>query len=342
MDTVPQRRPIGTEREALRAAAARAQRAPSEHNAQPWRWVLHPDRLELHADRSRRLRFTDERGHGFLLGCGCVLHHLRVALAEQGWHAEVRHQPADPAGRPLARVRIRPADREPDARTLRHAAAIERRHTDRRRFSGRSVPPDALDALGDAARPFGGVLHLAFGGHRGLVAEAMREAAERQPEQEGYAAELQQWTHRYAGAHDGIPASARLDGPPPSYRDLVLRWFPRGTLRQPRGGADHEDASVLAILTAVDEEPVSVLRAGEALSAVLLEATAQGLGATPITQVLEVPETRERLRHLVVGAHRPPVVALRLGWPEPLGEPLPATPRRPIEQVLTEVDDEGG
>jgi nitroreductase len=328
---------VGTERAALRDAVARALRAPSEHNAQPWRWVLGPDHLDLHVDPTRRLRFTDERGHGVLLGCGAALHHLAVALGDQGWHADVRHQPEGPSGRPLARVRIRPATGGPGPWTARHAAAIDRRHTDRRRFSGRSVPTTVLQALDDAARPFGGVLHLAHGGHRAVVADAMREAAEQQPRQEGYAAELEQWTHRYAGGHDGIPASARLDGPPPAYRDLVLRWFPRGTLRQPRGGADDRDASVLAVLTAVDDSPVSVLRAGEALSAVLLEATAQGLGTTPITQVLEVAETRERVRHLVVGAHRPPVCVLRLGWPDPLSAPLVPTPRRPLREVLTEV-----
>jgi hypothetical protein len=116
------------------------------------------------------------------------------------------------------------------------------------------VPTDVLHDLDEAAQPYGGVLHLASGGHRTLIAEAMREAAERQPEQEGYVAELEQWTHRYAGGHDGIPSDVRLEGPPPSYGDLVLRWFPRGTLRQPRGGMDHEDASVLAILTADDDE----------------------------------------------------------------------------------------
>jgi nitroreductase len=327
---------LGTERAVLRGAVARALRAPSEHNTQPWHWVLGDDHVDLHVDRSRRLHFTDELGHGALLACGCALHHLRVVLASEGWAVDVRHQP-ETDGRPLARVRIRPDGGDGAAAVARrHAAAIAQRRTDRRRFTRREVALDVLEALDDAARPFDGVLHLAFGTHRALVAEAMREAAGRQREHVGYAAELEQWTHRYAGAHDGIPASARLDGPPPSYRDLVLRWFPRGSLRQPRGGGDHEDASVLAILTAVDSGPVSVLRAGEALSAVLLEATARGLGTTPITQVLEVPETRERLRHLVVGAHRSPVCVLRLGWPDPFAEPLRPTPRRPLDQVLTE------
>lgn len=323
-------------REAFRQAVARAVRAPSEHNAQPWHWVLGPDRLELHVDRTRRLPFTDEQGRGVLLGCGCALHHLRVALAERGWHADVRHE-LDDGERPLARVRIRPADGDLDERTRRHATAIDRRRTDRRRFSGRSVSTDVVDALDDAARPFGGVLHLAFGHDRALVVEAMREAAEQQPQREGCASELHHWTHRYAGSHDGIPADVRLDGPPPAYGDLVLRWFPPGRLDQVRGGMDHEDASALAILTAVDDHPVSVLRAGEALSAVLLEAAAHGLAATPIIQVLEIPGTRERIRHAVVGAHRAPVVVLRVGWPLPLAAPLPPTPRRPLEQVLTEV-----
>jgi nitroreductase len=327
----------GTEREALRQALARALRAPSEHNAQPWRWVLGADHLDLHADRSRRLRFTDDRGHAVLLGCGCALHHLRIVLAVAGWHAEVRHHPED-GGQPLARVRIRPAETEVDGRTRRQAAVIDERHTDRRRFSARPVPTEVLDALDDAAHPFGGVLRVASGSRRAIVAEAMREAAERQLDHEGYVAELAQWTHRYAGARDGIPAGARLDGPPPPYRDLVLRWFPRGTLTQPRGGADHEDASVLAVLTAEDDAPVSVLRAGEALSAVLLEATVQGLATTPISQVLEVPETRDRLADLVIGPHRAPVVVLRLGWPEVGSAPLVPTPRRPLEQVLTELD----
>ncbi|MFC5139871.1 Acg family FMN-binding oxidoreductase [Actinomycetospora rhizophila] len=326
----------GDVRAALRDAVSPALRAPSEHNAQPWHWVLADDHLDLEVDPTRRLPFTDERGHGVLLGCGCALHHLRIALADHGWHAEVRHEPDGPAARPLARVRIGPAAGAPDPRTRRLAAAMERRRTDRRRFSAQPVPIEMLQALGDAARPYGGVLHLTVGGQRAVVAEAMREAAEQQREHPGYPAELERWTHRYAGAHDGVPAGARLEEPPPSYRDLVLRWFPRGTLRQPHAGADHQDASALTILTAVDESPVSVLRAGEALSAVLLEATSSGLATTPITQVLEVAETRDRLRYLV--GHHPPVVALRIGWPEPFAEPLRPTPRRPLDQVLTEID----
>jgi hypothetical protein len=47
------------EHDALRVAADRARLAPSVHNTQPWRLRLHPDRLELWLDHSRRLPATD-------------------------------------------------------------------------------------------------------------------------------------------------------------------------------------------------------------------------------------------------------------------------------------------
>ena len=39
----------------LAPALALAVRAPSLHNTQPWRWRIAPGRIELHADRGRRL-----------------------------------------------------------------------------------------------------------------------------------------------------------------------------------------------------------------------------------------------------------------------------------------------
>jgi hypothetical protein len=62
---------------------------------------------------------------------------------------------------------------------------------------------------------------------------------------------------------------------------------------------------------------------------VLLTATVHGLSATPMTQPLEITELRERL----ADPHNGRIVAqavLRLGY----GPPAPATPRRPLEEVL--------
>ncbi|PVZ06281.1 Acg family FMN-binding oxidoreductase [Actinomycetospora cinnamomea] len=316
-------------REAVLAALEGALRAPSEHNTQPWRWTLLPDRLELAVDPHRRLPFTDERGEGALLACGAALHHLRIGLAVRGWTPLVRLDREGPPQRRVAEVGWEPADTVPDD-ARRHAAAIERRRTDRRRFGADPVDPAVLDELARVARAFDGAVHVVAGRARRTVVEAMRDAALLQLERPGYAAELQRWTHRYVGGADGLPHGVRLSEPH-LYDDLVLRWFPGGGLDQPHGGSDHEDASTLLVLSAHGHDTASVVRAGEAMSAVLLEVTAHDLAATPVTQVLEVDETRERVSE-VAGGH--PVVVLRVGRPVPEAPPPPRTPRRDLASVL--------
>jgi len=322
-------------RDVLRGAVAHAVLAPSEHNTQPWHWRLHGDELDLRADRTRRLPSTDEGARSVLLGCGCALHHLQVALAAAGYRTEIRHGNDGDPEHPLARVHIRPGP-QADARTARWFAAIPTRRTDRRRFSGQEVGPDVVDRLADAARPYGGTVHLAVGATRRIVLDAAREADRVQRERLDYAAELQHWTHRLAGAHDGIPASSRPGTSGAAYDDVEMRWMPPGTLDRPRVGPGVRDSSQLLLLAAPSDDTVSLLRAGESLSAVLLEAECLGLGVTPSSQAFEVPEIRDRVSHLAVGAHRVPVIALRIGWrPHDAGTILP-TPRRPVAEVLTE------
>lgn len=58
------------------------------------------------------------------------------------------------------------------------------------------------------------------------------------------------------------------------------------------------------------------------LQRVLLTATAAGLATSFLSQVVEVPQTREELRRLI-GGTRPPQAVLRIGH----GWPVAATPR---------------
>ena len=68
------------------------------------------------------------------------------------------------------------------------------------------------------------------------------------------------------------------------------------------------------------------------MSAVLLEATRQGLGNCPLSQPLEVGSTRETLQNDVLGGTLSPQVVLRIGWAQE--DPLPPTPRRPVEEII--------
>src|SRR5687767_13131686 len=97
---------------ALEAAAAQAVLAPSVHNTQPWRLVLHPTLLEIRADRSRQLTTVDPLGRELVQSVGAALFNARVALAAAGCAAEVDRLPR-PEDPDLLAI-VRPTEGDPD------------------------------------------------------------------------------------------------------------------------------------------------------------------------------------------------------------------------------------
>jgi hypothetical protein len=107
----------GAETEPRRRALAYALTAPNPHNRQPWVADLRePGVVTLIADRERLLPHTDPFGRQVLVGQGTFLELLVMALAEQGFQAEVTLWPQgelppqlkDWDSRPVARVRLAP------------------------------------------------------------------------------------------------------------------------------------------------------------------------------------------------------------------------------------------
>ena len=126
--------------QAVAGLLAAAVAAPSMHNTQPWRFrVRHdPQVIELYADPARTLKYGDPRGRAVHIACGAALFNLRLAAAVAGRQPVVTLLP-DP-GQPLLVATVRlagPCRAQPAEREL--YAAIARRHTNRRPFSGRRV-----------------------------------------------------------------------------------------------------------------------------------------------------------------------------------------------------------
>ena len=82
------------------------------------------------------------------------------------------------------------------------------------------------------------------------------------------------------------------------------------------------------------DDPAAWLRAGEGLSALWLHAVRNGLSVVPLSQVVEVAETRSALKHEVLGGQAEPLLLLRVGWQAIGRRQLVPTPRRPLDSVL--------
>jgi hypothetical protein len=110
----------------------------------------------------------------------------------------------------------------------------------------------------------------------------------------------------------------------------------RSGSRNHAGSDDHEierPDGLLFLCTAEDDQ-LAWLRAGQALSALWLAATRDGLSIVPLSQIIDVEETRLALRHDVFGGMAHPQLLVRVGWQEISDPLLSRTLRRPLADVL--------
>lgn len=309
------------------AAAAAARYAPSVLNTQPWKWRVRPDRLELFAERSRQLGATDPDGRLLMLSCGTALHHAGVALAAHGWVARTFRSPGITTSGPLAvldgfaPIAITPAARQQEQ-------AMRTRYTDRRPVSDRPIASAVLRAIavcaGEAVR-----LHVLTAEQVLDLAAAASRAATVQAGDPLAREELGHWTSRTLAEGTGLPPEVLPERP--AQTTVPGRGFGHaGTLPI---GTGHDRAATYALLYGDGDDPQHWLRAGEALSAVWLTATALNVSVLPLSDVVAVPGTREALRRMFT-AFDHPYLALRLGISDPASGAPRRTPRLPTAQVV--------
>jgi nitroreductase len=321
---------------------AAATRAPSIHNTQPWLFTPAGDRLEVRLDPRRALPVLDPTRRQQVISCGVAVEFAAVALRAAGHDVAVDVVPADGDPDHLATVRVT-GDRAVQDADRALAAAIPARHTQRAAFADRAVPAEMLDRLQAAAGAYGVWLETVSRSDAELTAVALLSRAEEVEQREpAYRAELEQWLRAEPGAPDGIPVGA-VPGEDPATRpsNWLIRDFLVGQrIAQVRPPVRDDDPPPLVERPAVvlmgtsGDDRYAWVQAGRALGRVLLEATAAGLAASPLTQALDWPATRARLTvQLSLVGH--PQMLLRLGWPT---VPAVATGRRPVAEVLRGAD----
>jgi hypothetical protein len=313
----------------LEQAARAAQHAPSVFNTQPWSWRIAGPTMELFAEPDRRVESIDPAGRLLLISCGGALHHALVALKAAGWAARADRLP-DPA-RPdlLARVTLG-AQVPPDPEAQRMAAAMPRRRTDRRAFGDRPVPEAELTKLRRFVEAEGAYLHVVRPDQIPVLAISAERAGNAELDDPAYRADLSRWTARPGYAGDGVPRATAVR---PELRRVPVRDFAPGATAGLAAGPAHDQGAAYVVLFGDDDRRIGLLRGGEALSALLLLATADGLATAPLSDAIEMEWPRHLLRGLLADLGEPYLV-VRLGYPTEK-EPLPEVPRRDPGTVIT-------
>jgi nitroreductase len=312
----------------LRRIVELATRAPSVHNTQPWHWRGGPHVLELYADRSRTLPASDPDGRNLVISCGAALHHAQVAAEALGWSATVTRFPDPDEPDLLARLALVPGT--PSRHAPEQLEAIDKRCTDRRRFTAWPVADDQLTHLAAQASSRGAhALPLTDVSERFHAEVLINRAIDVQHDDRQVMIEQHSWIDH--GTVDGVPSGVLPI--PADLRSGDHRRFATG-LVDDMGGREVEGSDGLVVLCAPADGPADWLTAGEALSAMWLAATMEGLSIVPISQVIEVAETRAAFELGVLGGLARPLVVIRVGWQVISRRQLPRTPRRPVAEVL--------
>lgn len=311
----------------MRHVVEAASLAPSIHNTQPWSFVSQHSRLQLRADRSRRLTVLDPDGRQLYLSCGTALQTALVAARALSLDASVELLPDRDDPDQLAVLTLgqgAPASED----EVELATAILRRHTYRGTFRDESLPGALLERLRLDAHEHGVAVRAVDREDELVALAALLDRADRLEERdEAYRSELRRWVHTEVDRLDGIPADHVVSAPGSSLRQ---RDF---TCAHPAGGdgsTPRADHPTVIVLGTDDDTPMSWLKAGQALGAILLRAAAYDVQAQPLGQVTDMLGSRRRLRHFL-GVVTTPQLVLRMGH----GTHVPATPRRSVEEILT-------
>ena len=316
----------------IRDAVRLACRAPSLHNSQPWRWVVEGDTVQLFVEPDRVVRGADSSGREALIACGAVLDHFRVAMAAAGFTANVDRFPNPNNRFHVASIEFTAMEFVTDGHRQR-ATAILLRRTDRLPFA---APPDwdtFEPALHDTVDSDAVRLDIIPDNLRPQLAEASQLTESLRLYDSSYHAELDWWTAAFE-VTGGIPHSSLVSAAE-SDRVDVGRTFPVTHHRERRPEVD-EDRSRILVLSTYDDTRESVLRCGELLSAVLLDATMVGLATCTLTHITEVPASREIVARLIDQSNQgiTPQVLIRVGLTPSIEDVPPPTPRRPIGEVF--------
>ena len=315
----------GGPREQLRHLLRYTVLAPSTKNTQPWRFRVDDWAVHIYADLSRWQEVADPEQRELHMSLGCALETLLIAAAYFEFDVFPVFFPDPERATHVVTVEFARTGviRTPEVERLFHA--VPRRVTNHKVFRPEPIPSDILADLASAAEAPDLMVFLSDDEDTRRKVDWLNLEADRALFASAeYREEIGHWVGQ--GVF-GTPWLLSKLG------ELVYTYINVG---ERTARLDHEvllSAPVVGVICTRENDRRTFVRAGQLLQRVFLKATAHGLALQPMSQTIEVPETKRAMRDLV-SAHREwiPQQPFRLGFAAE--RPKEHTPRRAVADVL--------
>jgi hypothetical protein len=308
--------------------------APSTRNTQPWRFAVEANRVHLLADRARAQPVSDPDERELYISLGCALENLLVAAEHFGFRYEVTYFPEQGNVELVARVTIEPGGQPSPARAGITMDTMVQRHNDNGVYRSAPLTQDIRGRL-EASRIESELrLDLTDDHHfRRWVEQLTLEADHLEFADPEFRGEL---GRRIREGVFGLPeALARLGSLAVSRLDLG-----DAVARQDQKIVD--SAPLLGLISATSDTHLAHLRSGQLFERFWLVATTMGVSVHPMSQTMRHPDIRSAVAELIPARGWVPQHLFRVGYSLHEGEPYHHTPRRALDQVLPDPENDTG
>jgi len=301
-----------------------AMRAPSAHNAQPWRLVpTGPHSVELHYDHLDYLPFDPDDRDAYL-AMGAFYETLSLAAHRHGHRADiVTRFEREGSDLWVGDIAVRPPRAGEDTDPL--AAAAVDRHTNRLAYDKTPVPPllrAELSKLGNSLVPQRAAARL-------VARASMLSWSDRR-----FVTDLRRWTRADTAAPDGMtPAGLSLSRVDWAALRIAFRLGripgPLALVYASRDLRLLSGSVAVCVLGSPSLDPADLFDAGRRLLRSWVTVSAAGWASHPISIAVDRPETSPAVGALAGTAV--PVAVYRIGHPT---SAAPRSNRRPLAAVL--------
>lgn len=301
--------------------------AANGHNAQPWKFAIKENVIEIHPDYTRRLPVVDPNNRALWISLGCALENLLVGARAAGFAWKVTYPEEDDL------IRVRLTEETPDAAPLYDA--IEIRQCTRSEYNGRPVDSEALDQLQDLAlEPGVSLRFLVSPTEMGTVEDYVSRGNLSQYANKAFLAELIEWLRfnkkEALAWRDGLDSAS--SGSP-----RVPRWLGKFFVSrinpQKQANADSRklrSSSGVVVVASESDTKSDWVRTGQVCERMTLTMTSLGIKSAFLNQPIEVPELRLQFQDVMGLGESLPQLLVRFGY----GNAMPRSQRRPVEEVL--------
>ena len=295
--------------------------APSSHNSQPWKFNVSGDEISVFADKTRWLKVADADQRELHISLGCALENLIIAAEHFGYNCSVSYFPGQKDL--VALVRMRGGSTPRDSRLF---YAITSRHTNRNPYQQSPISDADLKTISIlSSDPQVKIFLTDNSSTRKAFLDLVVQANAVQYSDAEFKSELGHWLSQGVMGPTGVQAKMA---------QLAVVFLDMGPQQTRKDAELINSTPYLGFISTANNDSISSVRAGRAFERFWLAATALGISLHPMSQALEVPETKANLTALLSpgsGNMSQVQQTFRLGYAEPVRE---HSTRRPLEDVL--------